>query len=192
MKSLFPRFFAVVSFVSFLFQFSAFAGPRHGIPDCLDNQSRVLSIMNDQVLKWKQSSPNQYQARALVQGVVEKVYTQNPRVTDPSLMSWSTQTEILKSNKGAGNNAHMHFSIRIGNQPGETLEVVYNVEFGDMPAPNVGDQVIACGDYITSNAPTDRYQPSPDGAIIHWVHRSPDLQRHQHGYVVINQRLYGF
>ena len=83
---------------------------------------------------------------------------------------------------------HRHFSLKIGPADDNHIEVIYNLSFGNLPVPHLGDNVEACGDYITSIAQTGSYPPSPDGAIIHWVHRSPS--GHDSGYVILNGTKY--
>ena len=142
---------------------ASFAGDA--IPVCPAN-GRPLAVNNDQVLNWKFGSPNQFRARGHIRGNVIRVY--------------------------ADHSGHDHFSIRIGQRPQDTVEVIYNQEFGDLPqqmAP--GTTVEACGDFIVSNAPSGPYPASPDGAIIHWVHVNPSGQGHDSGYLVINGNLFG-
>lgn len=129
-----------------------------------------LGINNDTVLKWKSDSPNQYHDRGHVEGKIVRVYPDK--------------------------NGHEHFSIQIGSGAGETLEIIYNQEFGAMPQPTVGMDVEACGDYITSTAPSpgpngQTYPASPDGAILHWVHMAPARSGHHSGFVVIDGVLTG-
>lgn len=135
------------------------------LPDCLDTNGSVLPINNDQVIDWKTSTPNQYQARAHVSGVIDQVFPDH--------------------------SGHHHFEITIGNQPGDAIEVIYNEDFGPNPVAQVGMQVEACGDYITSTAASGPYPQSPSGAIIHWVHMSPDLNKHPSGFLVIDGQLCG-
>ncbi len=133
-------------------------------PSCMaKNQS--LAVNNTQVASWKSSTPNQYLARAYVTGRVSEVYPDR--------------------------NGHKHFSISLDGTRNVTLEVVYNDEFGECPAPKDGQTVSACGDYITSTKATAQYQPSPDGAIIHWVHMAPNPDRHDSGFLTINGSLCG-
>lgn len=133
-------------------------------PDCLD-RGTALPVMNDQVLHWKTSTQNQFQARAHVAGPVLKVYPDH--------------------------SGHHHFEIQLGKDQTATLEVIFNEAFGAVPAIQPGMQVEACGDYITSTAQSGPYQASPDGAIIHWVHASPDPNRHPSGYLMLDGTLYG-
>ena len=87
---------------------------------------------------------------------------------------------------------HSHFSIRIGVQNADTVEVVYNEDFGALPHLQVGDPVEACGEYITV-AQGSAHGQSPDGAIVHWVH-IPNPARpttHPGGYLVIEGSVYG-
>jgi len=124
---------------------------------CLDH-GKPLEIINEQVLKWKTSTANAYLARARIQGQVDQVFPDH--------------------------SGHRHFSLKIGVNPQDHIEVIYNLSFGGLPTPKVGDSAEACGDYITSIGQTGSYPPSPDGAIIHWVHRSPN--GHDPGYVILN------
>lgn len=135
------------------------------IPVCPD-RGRPLPINNEQVLNWKFGSPNQFKARGHIRGSVLRVY--------------------------ADHSGHDHFSIRIGQRPQDTIEVIYNQDFGALPERlNAGSTVEACGDFIVSNAPSGPYPASPDGAIIHWVHVNPSGQGHDSGYLVIDGDLYG-
>lgn len=131
-------------------------------PDCID-RGVALPVNNDQVIQWETSTRNQFLARAHVAGPVLKTYPD--------------QT------------GHHHFEIQLGATA--TLEVIFNEDFGAVPAIRPGMQVEACGDYITSSAPSGPYPASPDGAIIHWVHASPDPSRHPSGYLMIDGTLYG-
>ena len=133
---------------------------------CLDEKGAVLPVNNDEVLTWKAKTPNQWLSRGHVTGILTKVYPDR--------------------------NGHKHFQIQIGHLESETLEVVYNDSFGHMPELKEGMSVEACGDYITSNAPTTKYpEHSPDDAIIHWVHKSTS-KNHYNGYVILDTKLYGF
>ncbi|HAR42465.1 MAG TPA: hypothetical protein DCS07_07510 [Bdellovibrionales bacterium] len=135
------------------------------LPPCMDGKEQ-LSIDNEQVLDWKSNTANQFLGRARVQGPITKLYPDR--------------------------NNHAHFVIKLGPKPGDTLEVVYNYNFGKLPRLQPGMQVEACGDYITSTAQSGNYAPSPDGAIIHWVHKNPKGRGHESGYVVIDNVLYGW
>jgi hypothetical protein len=131
--------------------------------------------MNDAVIEWKRATPNQFKARAHVQGRYVRTLKVRP--------------------------SHVHFELRLATpesasaSPAESIELIYNREFGDMPpefTPN--SEVSACGDYITANASAGRYEPSPLGAIIHWVHFNPgdrDGGKHPHGFVWVAGKLFG-
>ncbi len=149
-------------FLSFIISLVAFAGEP--TPLCMD-RGKNLSLMNDTVRKWKTSTPNQFLARARVYGRVSALYVDK--------------------------NGHNHFQIEMDAGKPETLEIVYNQDFGRLPKIAVGMEVEACGDYITSNAPTAKYPASPDGAIIHWIHRSRDVNKHDSGYLQIDGSVYG-
>ncbi len=136
-------------------------------PPCLDDQGNTLDVNNGNVLLWKVNTKNQTLKRAHIQGTVTKVY---PNQT-----------------------GHNHFEATLvdGKNSG-TLEVIYNIEFGAIKNVQIGQTVEACGDYITSNANAGGYKASPDGAIIHWIHQSDNVNNHKNGYVVVNNVLYGF
>ncbi|MEN9722832.1 MAG: hypothetical protein RJB38_818 [Pseudomonadota bacterium] len=136
------------------------------IPHCEGKNGQPLAVDNARVVQLKTTTPNQFLERARVEGRVIRLLQSRP--------------------------SHEHFEIQIGSRPQDTLEVVFNRDFG-RPAVKVGDDVEACGDYITSNAPTQRYQASPSGAIIHWVHENERGGAHPDGYVVVNDRyMFGF
>lgn len=124
---------------------------------CLDH-GKTLEVINAQVLDWKKNTANAFLARARISGVVDQVFPDH--------------------------SGHRHFSLKIGPQIDDHIEVIYNLSFGPLPTPDIGASIEACGDYITSISQTGSYPPSPDGAIIHWVHRSP--HGHESGYVILN------
>jgi len=134
------------------------------IPECLGDNGPI-GVINDQVIQWKTSTRNQFLARGHVKGTVRQVYPDH--------------------------SGHHHFELSIGNNQSDTIEVIYNEDFGATPDIAIGMDVEACGDYITSIAQSGPYPPSPDGAIIHWVHRAPNPQRHASGFIVVNGTLYG-
>ena len=96
----------------------------------------VLPVNNSQVLQWKSAAQNQFTDRGHVQGNVVRVYPDR--------------------------NGHSHFAIQIGSGAADTVEIIYNQDFGDVPTPSVGTSVEACGDYITSVGPS----PGPNGEVI--------------------------
>lgn len=134
-------------------------------PNCLGSQGQTLPEMDAQVIIWKTTTANQFLARAHVVGMVSDIYPDH--------------------------NGHTHFAIALDAKPGDNLEVVYNQSFGALPHLAVGMNVEACGDYITSDAPTSQYPASPAGAIMHWIHRNPKGAGHPSGYLIINGSLYG-
>jgi hypothetical protein len=134
------------------------------VPDCLSH-GQVISIDNAKVLNWKSNTKNQYHDRGHVIGNLLYIYPDH--------------------------SGHYHFQVQIGENNKDTIEVIYNENFGKIQKPELGSRFEACGDYITSNAPGAGQPASPDGAIIHWVHKSPNTKSHDSGYVVINGVLYG-
>jgi hypothetical protein len=149
-----------IFFLTFLLSLSINAYSSTATVDetCMDHK-KSIEINNDQVIKWKSSTKNAFLARARIQGTVDQLFPDH-----------------------AG---HRHFSLKIGPNIADHVEVVYNLSFGKLPVPTVGMTASACGDYITSIAQTGSYPPSPDGAIIHWVHNSP-RGSHESGYVILN------
>jgi hypothetical protein len=82
---------------------------------------------------------------------------------------------------------HTHFIVDLDNNMSTTddrVEAIYNNEYGDLPTIKGGEEAILCGDFIV-----DPY--SPQKAVIHWLHKSPSIKKHDHGFVVINNVLYG-
>ncbi len=136
---------------------------------CEDDQRRSLPFLNQQVLQWRANSPNQTTKRALIEGVVVADAPDTPK--------------------------HTRFFISIDHDPRTVeIEVIFNDEFADLPQVKPGQQVIACGDYITSKKDTNRYPASKAGAIIHWLHYNPgdrDGGRHPHGFLLIDGIPYG-
>ena len=124
-----------------------------------------LKINNAQVLLWKSSTKNQYHNRGHVTGTLLYTYPDK--------------------------NGHDHFQVQIGENNKDTIEVIYNQSFGPIPPLANGASFEACGDYITSNADTPKYPSSPDGAILHWVHKSSNEKSHDSGFLIINGTVYG-
>lgn len=135
-------------------------------PACLDSLGNSLGNSDSQVAQWKTSTPNQFTARALVHGTIQQIYPDE--------------------------NGHNHFEIILDDHQ-TTLEVIYNISFGALPQLQAGEDVKACGDYITSTAPSGHYVASPDGAIIHWIHKNPNPKPNAHpsGFLEIDGVVYG-
>lgn len=127
--------------------------------------NQPLPVNNQQVLHWERTTPNQYRDRAHVLGKIVQTL--------------------------ANRNGHVHFVIQIGHHSTDVIEIIYNEAFGYLPELELGMLVEACGDYITSTARSGPYPPSPVGAIIHWIHLNPPGNKHDPGYLIINNRLYG-
>ncbi len=146
-----------------VFTMSGWASAADLVPDCKSGGS-VLQIDNSQVLGWKATTANQFQSRGHIQGLL---------------------VQALPDHSG-----HHHLSVQIGPNSNDTIEVIYNEAFGPLPNYQVGSEIEACGDYITSNKPTNSYPASPDGAIIHWVHTAPN-GGHDSGFVLVDGVLCG-
>lgn len=133
-------------------------------PDCMAGKQK-LEIDNANVLNWKATSRDQFKGRARIKGTITKVY--------------------------ANTRSHTKLQATIGPSAGDTVEIVYNDSFGRIPRLPLNAAIEVCGDYITARKPFRRYPASPDGALIHWVHRSND-SGHPHGYVIIDGTVYGY
>lgn len=140
------------------------SGAAIAAPNCLD-RGQPLPIDNEKVLELKEKTNSGFRARARVEGQVGIVYEDKT--------------------------GHDHFQIFIGRNNSDTLEVIYNQEFGRLPDLSEGIMVEACGDFINAKTRNGGYPPSPDGAIIHWVHASDNVGKHPDGYVMIEGRYYG-
>lgn len=136
---------------------SAVAGATDA-PPCLDHGS-ALPINDQQVIDWKHTSNNQFHARAHIQGKLTQLY---PDKT-----------------------GHHHFQMQIEAASPDSIEVIYNEDFGTVPPLTVGARIEACGDYITANKNAGGYSASPDGAIVHWLHKSTSSS-HDSGYLIID------
>ncbi|HEY1078846.1 MAG TPA: DUF3465 domain-containing protein [Bdellovibrio sp.] len=144
------------SAIVLLFSSLSFAGP---LPTCMDKQKN-LDFNEAQVIDWIYSSKKKFMSRAFVRGIL---------------------VNVLEDRQN-----HTHFEVDLDHDLRTThdrIEIVYNVKFGPLPKYEFGDEVIACGDYIT-----DPY--SPVGAIIHWVHFAPK-KTHDHGFLIIGGKLLG-
>ncbi len=144
--------------------FSQVVDSTLAVPACLAG-GQELKVNNDSVIQWKNSTRNQYRNRAHIQG---------------------TLLRDLPDHSG-----HHHYEVQIGTSSSDVIEVIYNEQFGTVPEAAVGSNFEACGDYITSNAPAGHFPASPDGAIVHWVHKSPNPRSHDSGYLVVNGVLCG-
>lgn len=137
-------------------------------PGQLPNCPGAPSVNNEQVLQWKESTQSGYTGRAFVQGVVVGTLVDR--------------------------GSHLHLEIdlsNVSNTRSDHLEVVYNKQFGEVPTYRQGSMVQACGDYITSTQRNGGYDPSPVGAIIHWIHMSPKENRHPSGFLAIDGQVTG-
>lgn len=133
-------------------------------PEC-PSYGKNLEVNNAQVLHWKRTTPSGFRERGHVQGIVINIYNDK--------------------------SGHDHFSIQIGRHQEDTLEIIYNQDFGSIPQIEVGMLVEACGDFITSTQQNGPYPPSPDGAILHWVHMNPQFRGHDPGFLMLAGGLYG-
>jgi hypothetical protein len=147
--------------VGLLFTFSLLADEA---PDCLAKGKKV-SINNPEILQLKVRSQNGFLSRGHILGRLARRYSKK--------------------------SGHDHFSVLIGKSQTDTIEVIYNDDFGALPPLRAGMVVEACGDYITSNKPKGHYPASPDGAILHWVHATQGASSHEDGYLMIDGNLQG-
>lgn len=142
-----------------LMGWASVGGAQTAVPDCMA-RGVVLPVNNQQVSEWKKTTRDEYKNRGHIQGTI---------------------TDFFKDATG-----HHHVEVTMTSTPPDTIEIVYNEKFGAFPATTaVGSKVEACGDYITAQHASGGYPPSPDGAILHWVHRA-DHRGHDSGYVVVD------
>ena len=134
------------------------------MPPCLDERGNTLGVDNADAVLWKTTTPNQTLKRGHIAGIISKLYPDH--------------------------NGHTHFEAKLGPSANETIEVIYNMSFGQINGLSVGQTVEACGDYITSTAPAGGYVASPDGAIIHWIHMNPG-RGHESGFLMIEGTVFG-
>ncbi len=146
----------------------AMADGVNAVPVCMGEDSS-LSVDNQKVLNLKKVNSAKI-VRAYASGKISKVFPHQC------------------NNKGT---CHEHFEIQIGSGAKDTVEVIYSTDFGDMPKLDVGLNVAACGDFINTSAQANTGPKSPSGAILHWVHKSGCMD-HESGFVMIQDRIYGF
>lgn len=129
--------------------------------DCTDG-GQILSVDNEKAIQLRSQKPSGFKTRLLVSGTVDAVFPD--------------QT------------GHRHFSVKIGPNVDDHIEVIFNLRVGSLPIPYVGEEATACGDYIVSKSQNSGYPASPDGMIIHWVHRSSG--GHEPGFTILNGQFY--
>lgn len=132
-------------------------------PKCMDKKD-PMRFNENQILNFKDQMDDHFQARAFVRGTI---------------------VGILENS--AKHKNHIHLEIDLDgdtNTTSDRLEVIQNLEFGTVPAFKSNTQIIACGDFRV-----DKH--APFGAIIHWTHMSPDLHRHESGFLIINNTQIG-
>ncbi len=125
------------------------------------NNKDKVLIDNHQALSLRDFMENGFKTRALLEG---------------------TLVSVLENKQG-----HTHLEIDLDNDSqtlDDRIEVIYNNEYGDLPDLKKGDRLIACGDFIL-----DAY--SPYKAIIHWLHKSLNVKKHNDGFLVINNIVFG-
>lgn len=135
--------------------------PQGSVPSCMD-RGQALSVDNEKAIQLRSQQQSGFQTRLLIAGTVDQVFPDH--------------------------NGHRHFSVKIGPNPDDHIEVIYNLSFGSLPVPTVGETAEACGDYIVSTSQNGGYAASPDGMIIHWVHRSTG--GHEAGFTMLNGQIY--
>lgn len=123
---------------------------------------KAIPVNSERIAEFKRSSKDQFKARGHIQGEIAAVYHTS--------------------------GGHDHFQVIMNDQSQTTIEVIYNNSFGKLPALSAGALVQACGDYITAR----KIRPSPDEAILHWVHRSNKPKSHESGFVAIDGEVYGY
>lgn len=150
---------ALLLTLSLLISVSGYAADA--LPVCMAKK-QILDVNNDQVLAWKAENRRGFLSRALIKGII---------------------VSIIENRQG-----HIHFEVDFDKDLSTTtdrVEVIYNIEFGDIPDFRIGDELVACGDYQT-----DPW--SPMGAVVHWLHINPKRNNpHEHGFLAINGQVTG-
>ncbi|QDK39767.1 hypothetical protein DOE51_11830 [Bdellovibrio sp. NC01] len=121
-----------------------------------------MQINNEQVIEWRSTQKPKFLGRAFIQGVI---------------------VSEIENRQG-----HVHFEVDLDKDLSTTndrVEVIYNIEFGNLPDYRAGDELIACGDFIVDSW-------SPMGAVVHWLHYNPKVKnKHEDGFIVIHGELAG-
>lgn len=151
-----------LSLFIFITLFSVFTNAAK-IPACMDRTER-LDFNENNVLVWRDLAANKFIGRALVRGLIVRVMEDRQN--------------------------HVHFEVDFDGNFSTTddrIEAVYSTKFGPVPENRIGDELIACGDFVK-----DSY--SPLKAVIHWLHKNPNkngVKAHDHGFLIINGILAG-
>jgi hypothetical protein len=140
------------------------------LPTCVDRRGQPMAVNNEEVIRWKESSPNQYRNRALVQGSLVRI-----------LLDRRT---------------HLHLEVDLSpvspdGDRADHIEIIYNKKFGRLDEFSPGQDVVACGVYITAREQAGPYRPSPVGAVVHWVHSSYNERKHPSGFLAIDGKVFG-
>lgn len=115
-----------------------------------------LEFNENQVLTWRDYEQKKFTARAFVKGLLVRVMEDRQK--------------------------HIHFEVDFDNDlstSDDRIEVIYNTEFGPLPDYRPGDEIVACGDFVVD--PYSKFK-----GVVHWLHMSPKLKAHDHGYLAIN------
>lgn len=154
------------------------------LPRCLDGNRQEMRSNNEEVIRWKSETQNQFKERALVVGKLVGVLLDRRSHLHLEMDMDRDQGRGNGQNNGQSNG-------RRGDAKESHLEVVYNKAFGEVDRVDNGMSIAACGDYITARDQSGPYKPSPVGAIIHWVHASNNPGKHSDGFLVIDGKLFG-
>lgn len=125
------------------------------------DKKEILKVDNHAVLNYKEFMEKGFKVRALVSGVI---------------------VSEIENRQG-----HTHLEIDLDQDLKTTddrIEAVFSNQYGQLPTIAGGERTILCGDFIV-----DPY--SPQKAIIHWLHQSPSVKKHDHGYMTVNDVIYG-
>lgn len=125
------------------------------------DKKETLQIDNNAVLKYRDFMEKGFKVRALVSGIIVKE---------------------IENRQG-----HTHLEIDLDkdlNTTDDRIEAVFSNQYGTLPTIAGGEQTLICGDFIV-----DPF--SPNKAIIHWLHSSPSVKKHDHGFMTINDVIYG-
>lgn len=130
------------------------------LPICMDKKDH-MEFNENQLLSWREFMDNKFTARGFIKGSVVGLIEDRQK--------------------------HVHLEVDLDenfNTDDDRIEVIYNTKYGKLSPTKMGDEVIACGDFVVDMFSSFR-------AVLHWLHTSPKPISHEHGYLSINGVLFG-
>ncbi len=125
------------------------------------DKKKTLSLDNDRAITLKESQNYGFKTRLFLTGTI---------------------IQMTENRQG-----HVHYEVDLDSNLStinDRIEAIFNSQYGELPQIIGGEKVILCGDFIL-----DQY--SPFKAVIHWLHKSPNVKKHDHGFMIINEEVFG-